>query len=94
MDRTIYKARKADLKRLRTEAAAGLDTERRKPWPPAPEDRLNYAKAIQAYNSAQDNLREFIHKHGQPNLFGTATRAERRRAWLRRRGIRPVWDED
>ena len=95
IDRETYRAEKARLKRVRK--ALGDELYELRHGPRAWADEVGtkeYGDAVIAYCEAQDDLRDWIHTHGEPSIFGTATRAERRKAWLRRRGIKPVWDEE
>lgn len=88
MDRDTYEAEKERLKRLRKVAGDWLDRVRHEPRPA--DHRHAYSYAVRSYTKTQDELRAHIHTYGRPS--GIPSRAERRKAKLRRRGIKPVWD--
>ena len=83
--REEYEAEKRRLKDARTMTGLVLHDARHNP-----ESIFDYAAALNAYCAAQGAVKNWIHTHGRPS--GIPSRAERRKAKLRRWGITPVWD--
>lgn len=82
VDQAEYEARKARLKDRKKRAGDALTRARGAPQPV-------YARAVSRYIQAKDELEAFFREHCGPR----PSRAERRKAKLRARGIKPVWDD-
>lgn len=74
-----YKAGKARLKRKREEARQKLR---------AAQGGAGYAAALDRYIEAKAELEAWYRDNGAPQA---PSRAQRRKAYLARRGIRPAW---